>query len=94
MPTLLRDFWLVVITGLVVLALANQQATTHEVRANQRNNTQALCAYRDDIERRYDTSVKFLLAHPKGFAGISVGTLRVAVLNEASTLKALNSLTC
>jgi hypothetical protein len=89
-----RDVWMLIITGLVALALWNQSDTTREVRSNQQANTQALCAFRGDIQKRYDAGKAFLRSHPNGFAGLSAATLNVSLTNEASTLKALKPLMC
>ena len=70
-----RDVWLVVVTGLVVLALANQQSTTAQVSRNQRSTTNALCSLKNDLQKRVDTSLAFLQAHPHGIPGISAATI-------------------
>ena len=89
-----RDVWLVIITGLVVVALANISSTTHQVRDNQRSTTRALCAFQSDLRRRYDSGVQYLYEHPHGILGIPAATIRVSLQNEASTLKALRPLVC
>ena len=89
-----RDIWLLLITGLVVIALVSQSNTTRQVRDNQRADTMALCAFRADIQRRYDSGVKFLATHPRGILGISAATIQVSLRNELSTLVALRPLVC
>jgi exoribonuclease II len=61
---------------------------------NQLHDTQALCAFRDDIQTRVTSGLNFLISHPKGIAGISAQTLRVGIVNEQHTLAALHPLVC
>lgn len=89
-----RDVWMLIITGLVVLALANISSTTNELRTDQRSTTKALCAFRADLQRRYAAGIQFLYTHPHGIPGIPATTIRVSLSNEAGTLKALRPLVC
>lgn len=58
------------------------------------NNNEALCAFRNDIKKRHDDSVRFLEDHPDGIPGISGDSIRVSIKNQEVTLKALSDLNC
>lgn len=64
------------------------------VASNQSRETQALCAFRDDVQRRMDETSAFLRAHPHGIPGITAATLRAGVDNERHTIRALSPLDC
>jgi hypothetical protein len=103
-----RDVWLVVITGLVLVALARGQDTTdhtaalanrtaalaEQVARYQQSNTQSLCTLRADLQRRITQSKDFLVTHPNGIPGIPAGTIRVGIVNQQHTLDALRLLEC
>jgi hypothetical protein len=65
-----------------------------QIAGNQQNNTQALCAFRDDLARRVQSSTDYLATHPNGIPGIPAGTIRLSLANEQHTLSALSSLKC
>lgn len=60
----------------------------------QHANTNALCSFRDDLQKRVTSTTKFLQEHPKGIPGIPAGTLRVSLINEQHTLDSLSALKC
>lgn len=93
-PRLLRDFWMLAVTALVLLALSNVRDTTRQVARNQQNNTRTLCSFRDDLQTRVTSGNAFLKTHPKGIAGIPAATIRVSIQNEQRTLNALRPLVC
>jgi hypothetical protein len=65
-----------------------------QIASNQQNNTQALCAFRNDLARRVQSSEDYLVTHPHGIAGIPAATIRLSLVNEQHTLAALSSLKC
>jgi hypothetical protein len=83
----------VLIVG-VVFDTARILDLTDHVSRNQQHDTQALCAFRDDLQTRVTSGLNFLVDHPKGIAGISAQTLRVGIVNEQHTLAALHPLIC
>jgi hypothetical protein len=78
----------------VVFDTAQLVNVTGHVSTNQLHDTQALCAFRDDLQTRVTSGLNFLVTHPKGIAGISAQTLRVGIVNEQHTLAALHPLVC
>jgi hypothetical protein len=67
---------------------------SNQIAGNQRNDTQALCAFRGDLSRRVQSSIDYLAAHPNGILGIPAATIRLSLDNEQHTLTALSSLKC
>ena len=65
-----------------------------QVASNQQSDTQALCAYREDLRNRVDSGYKFLATHPHGIPGIPLGTIQLSLQNEQHTLTALSPLKC
>lgn len=59
------------------------------VSSNQRSDTQALCSFRADLQRRVTQGKQFLLSHPRGILGIPAATLQVSLRGQESTLRAL-----
>lgn len=89
-PRILRDFWMLVITGVVVLTLLNAQGTINDLKKDGK----ALCSFREDLQARADSTQQFLLDHPNGIPGIPASVLRVSLQNELHTLKSLSRLVC
>jgi hypothetical protein len=56
--------------------------------------TRAICALRQDLERRVDSSQTILTDHPKGIAGIPAATIRKGISDQKRTIKALSGLDC
>jgi hypothetical protein len=65
-----------------------------QISANQRSDTQALCAFRDDLHSRAQSAQDFLKHHPHGIPGISPATIRASVTGEQRTVRALHPLQC
>jgi hypothetical protein len=61
---------------------------------NQQSDTQALCAFRDDLHSRAQSAQDFLKRHPHGIPGISPATIRASVTGEQHTVRALSPLKC
>jgi hypothetical protein len=64
------------------------------IGTNQRSDTQALCAFRDDVAHRKRSTENLLQRHPHGIPGISVATLQASIDSEKHTTKALSPLKC
>jgi len=54
----------------------------------------ALCALREDLEKRVASSKDFLIENPGGIAGIPAKTIRDGIKNQERTIKALDGLSC
>ena len=54
----------------------------------------ALCALRNDVERRVVNSQEFLDKHPGGIPGISRQDIKQSIANQRRTIKALGDLEC
>jgi predicted negative regulator of RcsB-dependent stress response len=57
-------------------------------------NQQALCALRNDLERREETTERFLQEHPNGIPGISSQQLQESLENQRRTIRALRFIEC
>jgi type II secretory pathway pseudopilin PulG len=57
-------------------------------------NTSALCALRQDLERRANASEDFLARNPHGLLGISPGDLQKSIADTQRSIVALSSLHC
>ena len=66
----------------------------NQIAVNQASDTHALCTYRNDLHNRLQTGTAYLVAHPKGIAGISPATIQLSLTAEQHTLNALSSLKC
>jgi len=94
----LLGVWTAVLYGVVALALvaglifANSQR--NDLRDVQDETVTALCTFRDDLQRRYDDGIKFLVNHPEGIPGISAADIQRSLENQRATLKSLAELPC
>jgi hypothetical protein len=90
--------WTMILYGLVavllVLAIAYATSERNRIEDHQEQVTVALCNFREDIQRRYDTTVQFIVDHPDGIPGISVADLQRSADNLAATLQSLRDLPC
>jgi hypothetical protein len=87
------------LSGAYVLAARvsdNTDDTDKLARVTQQlqGTTLALCALRDDVERRVQSSQNFLAEHPNGIPGIPARTLRDSINNQQRTIDALSILKC
>lgn len=57
-------------------------------------NTDALCTFRGDLEKRVASTNDFLKKHPEGFAGIPAVTLKASADQQQRTILALSDLNC
>lgn len=60
--------------------------------ATQTHDT--LCAFKRDLEVRYDNGAKFLKENPEGIPGISAAEIQRSLSNQKSTLESLSNLDC
>jgi hypothetical protein len=83
----------VVVLGAAVLFGLGSRETSEEV---DRNTTAlvALCALRDDLDRRILQSQMFLRDYPKGIGGITPAVIRQSLNNSIRTRQSLNILDC
>lgn len=59
-----------------------------------RETNAALCAFKTDLQRRYDAGVEFLEKNPNGIPGISGADIQRSLVNQKATLDALEGLSC
>lgn len=79
---------ILVAVGVWVAVTRSQQAS------NQRTNTVALCAFRNDLQKRVDQGSDFLKAHPNGIPGLSAATIQVGIKNEQASIQTLQIIHC
>jgi hypothetical protein len=75
---------LYVVLGVGMYFTFSSSRTTHD----------ALCTLRGDLQNRVAQSQRFLIEHPKGFAGIPSATIAQGLVNQQHTIDALSSLSC
>lgn len=63
-------------------------------RVGSNKQGKALCALKQDNDKRIIQSQDFILKHPEGFAGISVVEIQRSISNDLITAKALSVLSC
>ncbi len=90
--------WTAILYGVVAFALVVGLAVNVHTRNNiediQEKTATALCTFRQDIVRRHDDTVDFLLKHPDGIEGISAADLQRSIHAQEATIKALEGLPC
>jgi hypothetical protein len=57
-------------------------------------NQAALCAFREDVERRVVSSEEFLEENPQGIPGISAAMIRRSLIAQRETVEALSVVEC
>jgi hypothetical protein len=55
---------------------------------------QALCLFRENIEKQVATSEEFLEENPDGIPGLPAATIKASIQRQKDTLKALDILEC
>ena len=65
-----------------------------KVYLDSKNTTNALCAFRQDLERRVLASTDFLKENPKGIPGVSPRLILQGIENQQRTITALKDLNC
>lgn len=59
-----------------------------------RDNTDGLCAFRNDVAGRVEGSKQFLIDHPDGSGDITPELLKATITQGQQTVKALSSVNC
>lgn len=59
-----------------------------------RNNSEGLCAFRNDIDARIASSKKYIKEHPRGSRAIPLSTVRVSLALSERTRSALKHVHC
>lgn len=62
--------------------------------SDNKQTTRALCALKDDVKRRAQSSRDYLTAHPNGAPGIPAKVIRDGIVNQQRTVDALRGLKC
>ncbi len=89
-----------VIAAVLALTLyTNAKTSGQQQRALEqvaRETHTALCTFTDDLERRLESTIKYLHKHPgrEPIPGITRADLRRSVVNQKATLAALDELHC
>lgn len=83
--------WLVRAT-VVLFAATAFVAVAGKLQADR--STDALCALRVDLQKRVETSERFLRENPEGVPGISPTVIREGIVNQQRTIAALSKLDC
>lgn len=81
--------FVVVVSGAYVLKQQSDDSQRQSAR-----NTGALCALREDLERRVAASQDFLIKNPRGFPGIPLATLQKSITDQQRSIVALSGLHC
>lgn len=84
---------IVLVTGIGFLDSVKQKNAIAEVSLN---NRAALCAFRSDLERRVETTKKFLRRNddPEPIPGVTRNSIRTTLRNQQRTLVSFRSLDC
>lgn len=82
--------WAVALT--VVVIWTAQQSRARQAEGLQAHD--ALCVFKQDLQRRASSSAEFLRTHPNGIAGIPAKVLQQSLANQVSTIRSLDRLRC
>jgi hypothetical protein len=82
---------LIITTVLTFIALLAMGVYVYKIA---QDNTRALCAVKQEAEKRVVETNNFLKEHPEGIAGISPAVLKRGADNAQSTVDALQNVTC
>lgn len=75
-------------------ALALRSADQARIDDLAKSTNDALCTFKNDLQRRADGAREFLRTHPDGFAGLTRTDLQRSIDNQQATLRSLTSLNC
>lgn len=84
----------VVIVSAGALGFADAQNQRDQTARVATRTNAALCVFRHDLKVRVENSERFLREHPHGVGGISAGTIKVSLVGQRRTVRALRSLPC
>jgi hypothetical protein len=95
----IRFLWLSVglcVASLALFTLALVFRVQDQNRLDQiaTSTNEALCALKQDLQRRYDSGTEFLASNPDGIPGITRATIQQSLENQRRTLLALRQLDC
>jgi len=71
-----------------------QQRRTDELARQGAQAHDAICVFRADLERRVETTKRYLDTHPDGFAGVPVETIQKSLTDQERTIRSLASIKC
>lgn len=80
--------------GLYLVVIVVSGYLWYQNKTQGDRNTGALCALRQDLERRVAASEDFLSRNPHGFPGISAATLQKSITDQQRSIVALSGLHC
>lgn len=89
----LHNFFVKVIVIFALLGITVSVSAYFTFDTAQKNKT-ALCAMRNDAERRLDLGREFRMENPNGIPGISINAVRRSMNAARETIKSLESLDC
>ena len=92
-----KPFGILLVSATLVFVIASSNAKTAARLEQVATETHtALCTFKADLERRYESTVKYLHRHegPEPIPGITRGTLRRSLQSQKATLDALDVLDC
>lgn len=69
--------------------VGSQQSELERQSDQNANALAALCAFKDDLERRVKATEEFLREHPGGIPGVPIATLLESLANQKLTIKTL-----
>ena len=93
----LRRWTVILYVALAVVALTTFIVRSYDlahVEQNANQNRTALCALREDLHRRVQSSVRFLENNPGGITGISGAEIRESIRNQRATIHTLKVIDC
>lgn len=82
------------VMGLMVWQAARLSQNAQGLEEVATETHESLCAFKMDLERRYETGIKFLGDNPDGIPGISAEQIQNSLTNQKATLSALETLDC
>lgn len=82
----------IIVFAVTVMAVMVWQAVRLSNVANESHA--ALCAFKNDIERRHEAAVRFVKENPDGIPGISRAQIDQSLDTQQDTLDALGVLVC
>ena len=83
--------------GLVLFVMVTfvvRQYDLSQVAENAAQNRAALCALREDLHNRVQTSVRFLENNPGGIGGLGGAEIRKSIANQRRTIATLRVIDC
>jgi hypothetical protein len=82
------------VIALLIGGLIFAQVQRNQLKDVATSTAKALCAFRDDLQARYDNGVEFLVDHPDGIPGVSAEILQRSLASQKRALESLKGLPC